>query len=166
MVKALDNYCHNGKGKEGATRKRKENKKQTTTNIRNKEQHCITFTASNGTNCIESQSRFSTYLHHVSYSKLNLNMYLLFSIVFSVDGGLSDWSEWGSCSTMCGLGTQIRTRNCSNPEPSNGGLDCAGDTSESQSCDEGPCPGRSKSQNKQLSRINRLKPLLSPSIPR
>lgn len=56
-----------------------------------------------------------------------------------VDGGWSGWSAWGSCSASCGGGTQTRTRTCTNPAPANGGADCVGSASESQSCNTGSC---------------------------
>ncbi|XP_046338820.2 coadhesin-like isoform X2 [Haliotis rufescens] len=47
-----------------------------------------------------------------------------------VDGGLSEWSEWTmwSCPVTCGqsLTNVTRTRDCTNPVPKNGGLDCEG----------------------------------------
>ncbi|XP_067654483.1 coadhesin-like [Haliotis asinina] len=47
----------------------------------------------------------------------------------SVDGGVSEWSEWvdGDCSQTCGENVfrpRTRNRTCTNPEPRNGGLDC------------------------------------------
>ena len=51
-----------------------------------------------------------------------------------MDGG---WSEFGECSTSCGPG--IRYRNCTNPKPAFGGLDCQGN--ESEDCNE-PCSGK------------------------
>ena len=45
------------------------------------------------------------------------------------------------CSAECGGGEQTRERQCNNPAPENGGADCQGDTSETQSCNEHPCPG-------------------------
>ncbi|XP_072165271.1 A disintegrin and metalloproteinase with thrombospondin motifs 3-like [Diadema setosum] len=32
-----------------------------------------------------------------------------------VHGGWSEWTPWGECSFSCGLGVQIRTRRCNNP---------------------------------------------------
>ncbi|XP_078378120.1 properdin-like [Oculina patagonica] len=57
-----------------------------------------------------------------------------------VDGGWSDWSAWGSCTVTCGGGTQTRTRTCTNPPPSNGGLPCSGPATESQQCGTASCP--------------------------
>ena len=41
-----------------------------------------------------------------------------------VDGNWTVWMEWSTCSVTCENGTQIRTRNCSNPEPQYGGDNC------------------------------------------
>ena len=59
-----------------------------------------------------------------------------------VDGGFSVWTDWDTCTSTCGGGTQARTRDCSSPTPAHGGANCSGDTSESQSCNEELCPGR------------------------
>jgi hypothetical protein len=40
----------------------------------------------------------------------------------------------------CGGGIQTHTRNCSNPEPANGGLNCTGMAVETQNCNQLPCP--------------------------
>lgn len=56
-----------------------------------------------------------------------------------VNGG---WSEWSTCSAVCGTGSQTRT--CTNPAPSNGGAQCVGSSTQScntQACDPaGTCP--------------------------
>ena len=49
-----------------------------------------------------------------------------------VDGG---WSDFSSCSTICGGGTQTRT--CTNPSATNGGASCTGPAS--QSCNTQVC---------------------------
>merc|ERR1712140_72645 len=52
----------------------------------------------------------------------------------------SEWSDWSECSVACGgVGTQSRSRSCIPPQ--NGGFSCPSDTdSETQECDNGPCP--------------------------
>ncbi|XP_052105775.1 SCO-spondin-like [Mytilus californianus] len=57
-----------------------------------------------------------------------------------VDGNWTDWSEWGSCSDTCGSGLKLRYRNCSNPEPQFGGIDCVGNKTEIDSCNDQYCP--------------------------
>uniref|UniRef100_A0A803KBF5 Semaphorin 5B n=1 Tax=Xenopus tropicalis TaxID=8364 RepID=A0A803KBF5_XENTR len=58
----------------------------------------------------------------------------------TVSGGWSPWSGWSSCSRECELGFRTRKRTCSNPEPRNGGLPCAGSAMEYQDCNPQPCP--------------------------
>ena len=57
------------------------------------------------------------------------------------DFSWSDWGEWSECSVACGgVGSQSRVRSCI--PPTNGGYECPSDTdSESQDCNNGPCPG-------------------------
>ena len=57
-----------------------------------------------------------------------------------VDGGYTDFGDWSECSAECDGGTQTRTRTCTNPAPSNGGLDCEGDASETRECNAQACP--------------------------
>ena len=61
-----------------------------------------------------------------------------------VDGGLSEWSAWGTCSKDCGTGTRTRTRNCTNPSPQYGGKDCTdlGDILQEEDCNTQHCPGK------------------------
>ena len=61
-------------------------------------------------------------------------------LFFIVDGGFSDWDEWGPCTAQCGGGDQTRSRRCDNPVPEFGGLDCDGDYTECQRCNMDPCP--------------------------
>jgi hemicentin len=57
-----------------------------------------------------------------------------------INGGWSNWSDWGSCSTNCGDGTQSQTRTCTNPAPKNGGAACSGVSSNVRPCNNGSCP--------------------------
>lgn len=57
----------------------------------------------------------------------------------AVNGGLSQWSSWSDCTYSCGKGEQTRNRSCTNPPPANGGKDCRGKKSGSQSCNEQEC---------------------------
>nr|CAG2208149.1 unnamed protein product [Mytilus edulis]CAG2208150.1 Delta and Notch-like epidermal growth factor-related receptor,Delta-like protein B,Fibropellin-1,Protocadherin Fat 1,Protein jagged-1b,Protein delta homolog 2,Fibropellin-3,Coadhesin,Neurogenic locus protein delta,Protein crumbs homolog 1,Thrombospondin-2,Protein jagged-1,Protein eyes shut,Delta-like protein 3,Delta-like protein 1,Delta-like protein 4,Neurogenic locus notch homolog protein 2,Protein crumbs,Sushi, von Willebrand factor type A, len=50
------------------------------------------------------------------------------------DGGWSIWSEFSVCSTTCGSGVQIATRDCSSPEPIGGGKNCEGEQYKTQTC--------------------------------
>lgn len=47
-----------------------------------------------------------------------------------VDGSWSCWSSWSTCSRR----TQLRTRQCDNPAPQNGGAACLGSQEESADC--------------------------------
>ena len=58
-----------------------------------------------------------------------------------VDGVWSDWSPYADCSVTCGAGSQTRIRECDSPEPSNGGSNCVGDSSETTACEESACLG-------------------------
>lgn len=58
-----------------------------------------------------------------------------------IDGRWTHWSGWSVCSVDCGVGSTTRTRECSNPQPMYGGLDCKGPSSEEEVCDTGIfCP--------------------------
>ena len=41
-----------------------------------------------------------------------------------VDGGYTEWSDWGPCSSTCGPGLSERTRNCTAPSPKADGKEC------------------------------------------
>ena len=50
------------------------------------------------------------------------------------NGGWSEYGEWSDCSEECGGGTQTRTRSCTNPAPLHGGVECSGNSTETQPC--------------------------------
>ena len=58
-----------------------------------------------------------------------------------MDGGLSQWSKYTTCSKTCGEGTQHRSRRCNNPSPKHGGKDCTDALKEDRECQIKPCPG-------------------------
>ena len=61
---------------------------------------------------------------------------------YPVDGGWTDYGEWGACSADCGEGTQTRSRTCTKPAAAHGGAECDGEEDENKPCDSGvPCPG-------------------------
>ena len=62
-----------------------------------------------------------------------------------VDGSWSAWGTWSECTATCAPGgTQIRYKECNNPAPAYGGLNCAGDNFVSQTCNQQSCPGISE----------------------
>ena len=70
----------------------------------------------------------------------------IFFVKLLVDGGFTDWSEYGACSASCGGGTQKSTRSCTNPAPAHGGKECEGATERTQECGKDPCPGKFKTK--------------------
>ena len=60
------------------------------------------------------------------------------------NGVWNEWGEFGSCSGTCGGGSgqYVRARNCDNPPPSDGGLDCPGNATDIAGCtNDSPCSG-------------------------
>ncbi|XP_053388061.1 A disintegrin and metalloproteinase with thrombospondin motifs adt-1-like isoform X2 [Mercenaria mercenaria] len=57
-----------------------------------------------------------------------------------IDGQWTTWQEWTKCSKSCASGTRSRARTCTNPAPANGGTDCTGDKSVTESCNTDSCP--------------------------
>ncbi|XP_063781355.1 SCO-spondin-like [Pseudophryne corroboree] len=56
------------------------------------------------------------------------------------NGGFTPWTQWSSCSVTCGgLGNMSRTRDCSNPKPTNGGRDCDGPRVDIKYCQTPVC---------------------------
>ena len=69
-------------------------------------------------------------------------MELRSKIPFAVDGGWTAWSSWSSCIETCGGGLQSITRDCTDPTPSHGGQECAGEKKRFKYCNNNPCPGK------------------------
>lgn len=63
--------------------------------------------------------------------------------VKAVHGNYTEWSDWSDCSTSCGSGEKFRTRNCTNPPPAFGGMDCSfvGMDRDVQKCEKRACAG-------------------------
>ncbi|XP_076472671.1 coadhesin-like [Babylonia areolata] len=57
-----------------------------------------------------------------------------------VDGAWGAWGAWGTCTKTCGTGARVRSRACDTPSPSNGGAECAGCGSETDTCNTQDCP--------------------------
>ena len=57
-----------------------------------------------------------------------------------INGGWTDFGDWSECSAECGGGTKSRNRSCTNPTPAYGGIQCSGNSTETQTCNTDPCP--------------------------
>ena len=65
------------------------------------------------------------------------------------NGNWGQWAAYTACTKTCGGGSQLRTRNCNNPSPQNGGAECSlssGGTmlveTESRTCNAQLCAGK------------------------
>ncbi|XP_069100655.1 netrin receptor UNC5A isoform X2 [Pleurodeles waltl] len=58
------------------------------------------------------------------------------AIIVYVDGGWSQWSKWSACSMDC---MQWRSRECSQPVPRSGGVECQGPDLETRNCTSDLC---------------------------
>ena len=63
-----------------------------------------------------------------------------FCLIFSVDGVLSEWSEFYSCDVTCGGGIQWRNRTCIGPFY--GGANCTDPLENSRDCNTHECPSK------------------------
>ena len=86
---------------------------------------------------------YCSFCEHCSFYSLSRYLksheYLLFHVV--VDGGWGRWAAWTRCSTTCGLGTQLWTRTCTSPAPSNNETACVGASGNTRKCYVKPCLG-------------------------
>uniref|UniRef100_A0A3B3QM05 ADAM metallopeptidase with thrombospondin type 1 motif 20 n=1 Tax=Paramormyrops kingsleyae TaxID=1676925 RepID=A0A3B3QM05_9TELE len=57
-----------------------------------------------------------------------------------LNGMWGPWGPYSACSRSCGGGTKSTVRDCSNPEPRNGGRFCVGRRMKFRSCSTDPCP--------------------------
>ena len=101
---------------------------------------------------ISEQSPFVIFYRPTSWPKFRRHFKVRVREAFSIQykrcllnnrpliiGGWSEWSEWDcELAESCGYGTGRRVRSCTNPPPSNGGLDCVGKESEMRICHQ-PC---------------------------
>jgi len=58
---------------------------------------------------------------------------------YFTDGAWGEWSDWDTCTATCGGGTQTHIRYCDSPPPSDGGIDCGEDFTETQVCNTESC---------------------------
>ena len=65
----------------------------------------------------------------------------LLSINFQVNCTWTPFGEWSECSKPCGGGTRESKRRVAK-KAIYGGLDCFGNASKIESCNESPCPGK------------------------
>ena len=61
---------------------------------------------------------------------------MLSSLNSSVNGQWAAWGDWSGCSATCGMGTRIRQRDCTDPAPDNGGMECEGNSTETGECQD------------------------------
>ncbi len=60
-----------------------------------------------------------------------------------LDGYWGQWTPYSCCTTTCGKGLQMRSRECNNPAPGIGGQPCQGAFEEVQYCNEQTrCPAK------------------------
>ncbi|KAJ7996190.1 hypothetical protein DPEC_G00234480, partial [Dallia pectoralis] len=71
-----------------------------------------------------------------------------------VDGGWSVWGPWGTCSRSCGGGVEFSQRECTDPEPLNGGSYCLGQRIKYQSCNTGKCQDDHGFRDEQCGKYN------------
>ena len=57
-----------------------------------------------------------------------------------IDGSWGVWSNWTSCSVSCSDGEQVRYRDCDDPAPMYGGMNCTGESRDNQTCFLKYCP--------------------------
>lgn len=58
-----------------------------------------------------------------------------------VNGGWSEWSDYGECNKTCGTGKRYKYRTCTNPPPSKDGKDCRGKARKGKKCKVASCRG-------------------------
>lgn len=82
-------------------------------------------------------------LSHIAVKRfIFYHLFLFFSalsIFFTVDGSWTAWSSWSSCPVTCGIGNIQRQRTCTDPSPQYNGADCAGNTTDTSTCNLPSC---------------------------
>ncbi|XP_061190366.1 uncharacterized protein LOC133198263 [Saccostrea echinata] len=62
-----------------------------------------------------------------------------------VNGNWGHWGHFRPCDMSCGGGIHIRMRRCDDPPPSDGGLQCPGQSIQTEACNTQSCPDTSQS---------------------
>ncbi|XP_034952483.1 A disintegrin and metalloproteinase with thrombospondin motifs 2-like [Chelonus insularis] len=89
-----------------------------------------------GTQCDKDKWCINGYCETVDHNIFTLGS----SINNLVDSKWSPWSLWSKCSVTCGIGVQIRRRQCNNLTPFSDGRDCDGNSTDFRICKEKDCP--------------------------
>ena len=76
--------------------------------------------------------------NHLKYSLCSTHFFHF----HAVNGGLSEWTTWSSCSRMCVSGVQTRVRRCTSPAPRCGGEPCGNDVATKQAKGCMVCPSK------------------------
>ncbi|KAH3791143.1 hypothetical protein DPMN_144623 [Dreissena polymorpha] len=74
---------------------------------------CVGNSCQNGATCIDEEESYTC--------ECRFEFTGAFCETTIVDGGWTTWGIWGPCSVTCDSGHQVRVRDCSDPEPENGG---------------------------------------------
>ncbi|KAL9971012.1 hypothetical protein ACROYT_G023488 [Oculina patagonica] len=91
--------------------------------------------------CVDNEMKLCSGNNLECAGQENSNYVFSLDDVKAVQGNYTDWSEWSDCSTTCGNGEKYRTRNCTNPPPAFGGMDCSfiGMDRDVQGCQKRSC---------------------------
>ncbi|XP_033231310.1 A disintegrin and metalloproteinase with thrombospondin motifs 3-like isoform X3 [Belonocnema kinseyi] len=88
-----------------------------------------------GTECGENKWCINGFCDFVDRKKFDLG-----PIIYNDrNGSWGNWSDWGKCSTSCGIGVQFRKRKCNEPLPIYGGSHCKGEYEEFRVCEQEQC---------------------------
>ena len=89
--------------------------------------------------CIQVRGVFSFAAAWNMHTLRTMQQSIVLISVSAIEGKFSVWGDWGECSVTCGTGSRSRDRTCTNPVPQNGGADCQGSSSETETCGKPPC---------------------------
>ena len=86
------------------------------------------------------------YCELSKFLEIKFFLHFLHNISSAIDCVWGLWSTWSECSVSCGGGTTTRSRT-KLTEAENGGVDCSGSYSDSQSCNTDDCPTKGEFTN-------------------